>query len=223
MRNHVFYINFLRILKFTVSVITSILIVYFLAAIILSLLKTHPSKLNCLAEKEILITTNSIHVDIIVPAEDIDYELLRKLETLPDTKYIAFGFGDKEFYINTPEWKDLKFKTAFNALFLKSETALHVTCYFRKYESWKAVKLCNSQLDILNGYISDSFQNTSNGKLKKIDVKGYYKTDLFYEAKGSFSIFNTCNVWVTHALKETGVETAVWSPFDFGILWNLPE
>lgn len=194
-----------------------------MAAIILSLLKTHPSKSNCLSEKEILITTNGVHVDIIVPVEDIDYKLLRKLEILPETKYIAFGWGDKEFYITTPEWKDLKFKTAFNALILKSETAMHVTCYFRKYKSWKSVKLCNSQLEILNGYISDSFQNTENGKFKKIDVKGYYETDFFYESKGSFSMFNTCNVWVNRALKVTGVETAVWSPFDFGILWHLPE
>jgi len=40
---------------------------------------------------------------------------------------------------------------------------------------------------------------------------------------GSFSLFNTCNVWVNKALKVTGIETSVWSPFDFGVLHHLPE
>jgi len=98
-----------------------------MAAFILSLLKTHPVKLNCLAEKEIFVSSNGVHLDIILPLENIDSEFLRKLEIPSQTEYISFGWGDKQFYVNTPEWKDLTFKTAFTALFLKSESAMHVT------------------------------------------------------------------------------------------------
>jgi len=47
--------------------------------------------------------------------EELNYEFLKKLEIMPRTKYVSFGWGDKEFYINTLEWKDITFKIAFEA------------------------------------------------------------------------------------------------------------
>ena len=215
--------RFIRFIKHAVIFTTSLIIGYFAVAILLSIIKTHPQKLNCPAENEIFITTNGVHLDIILPVQYLDYELLNKIEILPQTKYIAFGWGDKQFYINTPEWKDLTFKTAFKALFLKSKTAMHVTCYRNSYAEWRTIKLCSSQLDSLNIYIEKSFQKNENENLQKIDVSGYFETDAFYDAKGSFSLFKTCNVWVNKALKVTEVETSVWSPFNLGVLYHLPE
>ncbi len=217
-------INRIFILPTTAFIfLVSATVLYFIAAIVFSVLKTHPPNLNCITDKEIFITTNGVHLDIILPLENVDREFLNKLEILPGTKYVAFGWGDKEFYINTPQWKDLTFKTAFKALFLKSETAMHVTGYRNSYSSWRKIKLCSSQLGTLNSYIEKSFLKTGNGNLQKIAVPGYYGYDAFYEAKGSFSLFRTCNIWVNKALKATGVETSVWSPFDLGVLYHLPE
>jgi len=212
-----------KLLKQFFIFLISAVILYFIAALILSVLKTHPPKTDCLAENEIYITTNGVHLDIVLPVENVKPELLKNLEILPGTKYVSFGWGDREFYINTPEWKDLTFKTAFKALFLKSETAMHVTCYSTSYSSWRNIKICSSQLDLLNKYIEKSFSKNENGALQKIAVRGYYESDFFYEATGSFSLFHTCNVWVNKALKVTGIETSVWSPFDFGVLHHLPE
>ena len=211
-----------KLLKQFFIFLISAVILYFIAALILSVLKTHPPKTDCLAENEIYITTNGVHLDIVLPVENVKQELLNNLEILPGTKYVSFGWGDREFYINTPEWKDLTFKTAFKALFLKSETAMHVTCYSTSYSSWRKFKICSSQLDLLNSYIEKSFSKNENGGLQKIAVPGYYESDFFYEATGSFSLFNTCNVWVNKALKVTGIQTSVWSPFDFGVLHHLP-
>ncbi len=213
----------LSFLKYAIVFIMSIVLGYFISAVLFSVLKTHPPKINCPTEDQIFITTNGVHLDIILPVENIDPLFSEKLEILPNTKYVAFGWGDKQFYINTPEWKDLTFKTAFNALFLKSETAMHVTFYRNSYSTWRKLQLCSSQIDTLNIYIENSFQKDEKGSLQKIAVPGYYKTDTFYEANGSFSFFKTCNIWVNKALKETGVETSVWSPFDLGVLWHLRE
>lgn len=46
--------------------------------------------------------------------------------TLP---YLAIGWGDKGFYLNTPTWADLKFSTAFKAAFGLSKPAMHATFY----------------------------------------------------------------------------------------------
>ena len=211
-----------NLLKAVFAFLFVLIILYFLAALILSFMKTHPPKQDCVADKKIYITTNGVHLDIVLPVENIEPEFMNQLEILPGTKYVSFGWGDKEFYINTPEWKDLTFKTAFKALFLKSETAMHVTCYSTSYSSWRNIKICSSQIDLLNKYIEKSFSKNENGGLQKIAVPGYYESDFFYEATGSFSLFNTCNVWVNKALKVTGIQPSVWSPFDFGVLHHLP-
>jgi uncharacterized protein (TIGR02117 family) len=211
-----------KLLKAVFIFLTSAVILYFMAALILSFLKTHPPKTDCLAENEIYITTNGVHLDIVLPVKNIEPELLNQLEILPGTKYVSFGWGDREFYINTPEWKDLTFKTAFKALFLRSESAMHVTCYSTRYTSLRNIKICSAQLDFLNKYIEKSFSKNESGSFKKIAVPGYYDSDFFYEATGSFSLFKTCNVWVNNALKAADVPTSVWSPFDFGVLFHLP-
>jgi uncharacterized protein (TIGR02117 family) len=212
-----------NLLKTVFVLLFSSVILYFASALFLSLMKTHPPKTDCLADNEIYITTNGVHLDVVLPVENVKPELLNNLEILPRTKYVSFGWGDREFYINTPQWKDLTLKTAFKALFLKSETAMHVTCYSTSYSSWRKIIICTSQLDLLNKYIEKSFSKNQSGGFKKIAVPGYYQSDFFYEAGGSFSLFKTCNVWVNQALKVTGIPTSVWSPFDFGVLRHLPE
>ena len=42
-------------------------------------------------------------------------------------EYLAFGWGDKGFYLDTPEWSDLKASTAFKAAFALGNSAMHTT------------------------------------------------------------------------------------------------
>jgi len=190
-------------------------------AVLFSFLPTHPPHQNCRPEHEIFIASNGIHLDIILPVENVEPKILQKLNVLPGTLFIAFGWGDKEFYIKTPEWSDLTIPVAFRALFLKSETAMHVTYLPYSFQSGKKIKLCAAQLKKLNAYIENSFTKDGQGNLQNMDFEGYSRYDDFYDANGSFSLFRTCNVWVNVALKEISIKTSVWSPFDFGVLYHI--
>lgn len=211
----------LKILTKTLFANISAIAVYFVCALFFSLPSTHPPKQNCIPKHEVFIASNGIHLDIILPVENLNPPLSDQLGILPGTMYMAFGWGDKEFYIKTPEWTDLTFKVAFKALFMKSETAMHVTCLPQKPETWKRIAVCTEQLRILNNYIENSFTKNNHGEIQKTDFEGYTRYDDFYEANGSFSLFKTCNVWVNTALKKTGIKTSVWSPFDFGVLFHI--
>ena len=211
-----------KFLKASLFSILSVVVIYFVFALLFSIIRTIPHEQTCSPTIEIFIASNGVHLDIILPVENIDPEFQKELKILNNTKFVAFGWGDKDFYINTPEWSDLTFCTAFKALFLKSKTAMHVTCFQSSSQSWRCLKLCKSQSDLLNKYIENSFAKTENGNLIKLDVEGYSNFDCFFEAKGSFSFYKTCNIWVNKALKEIGVSTSVWSPFEFGILYHLP-
>ena len=45
----------------------------------------------------------------------------------------------------------------------------------------------------------------------------YPQLNSFYEAKGSYSFFYTCNTWANNGLKAMGQKAALWTPSDFGI------
>lgn len=194
---------------------------YLVIAVLLSLVPTHPPSLDCEKNREIFITTNGVHLDVILPVDFLNDELARQLKLSPEIRYVAFGWGDKQFYLETPQWSDLTVPVALKAVFLKSESAMHVTRYTNSNRSWIPFKICQVQLKELNRYIIGSFEKNSKGNFIQLHVGGYGNNDAFYEATGSFSLFITCNVWVNKALKEIDVKTSLWSPFDFGVLHHI--
>ena len=189
--------------------------------IILSIISTHPENLDCVENQEIFISSNGIHLDIVIPRKLLSKKLQEDLEIPKDVSYLSFGWGDKEFYMETPLWRDLKFSTAFKALFLNSETAIHLTHYYKKFDHWNEIRLCKIQLDLLTGYIEQSFERDTGNQLIEIKYSGYTAYDKFYEATGNFNCINTCNNWVNKGLKVAEVKTSIWSPFDHGVLYQI--
>jgi uncharacterized protein (TIGR02117 family) len=211
----------MKLLEIIAEIGLLLIISYLLVALVLSLLPCNPEKFHCVHKKDIYVTTNGVHLDIIIPVKNMDKDLLNKLNPQKESSYFGFGWGDKEFYRETPYWSDLKFNVAFKALFLKSSSAMHVTFYPNSYHRWKKILLCEEQLVSLNGYIKNSFQKNIDGQFILCPFPGYSDFDIFYEANNSFSLFRTCNIWINNALKSAGIKTSVWSPFDFGVLFHL--
>jgi uncharacterized protein (TIGR02117 family) len=212
-----------NVIKNLVFLIVLAVGMYIMAALVLSLLKTHPQPVNCAERNAVYVSSNGVHIDIMVPVESLNQQFAQQLQLPHGTGIVAFGWGDKDFYIKTPQWKDLTIPTAFRALFLKSETAMHVTAYKQPSPAWRKINICPEQLNLLVDYISNSFAKDAEGNINRIEVKGYANNDSFFDARGSFSLFKTCNIWANQALKVAQTETSVWSPFDFGILYHLPE
>ncbi len=210
--------NLFRYIIRSLLFLAAAILLYYLAALVFSIIPTRPKTQVCASTSSYFITTNGIHLDVVVPKDFFAEDNWAGL-TIPDrVQYVAVGWGDKGFYLETPTWDDLKLSTALQALFWKSETAMHLTYYTRKPTSWRAIELCPEQIADLQTYMLDSFEKTKDGRVMEILGAGYTDSDLFFEAVGNYSVFRTCNNWANQALKAAGVKTAVWSPFDWGVL-----
>ncbi|QXP58571.1 DUF2459 domain-containing protein [Olleya sp. HaHaR_3_96] len=193
-------------------------ITYIIVSFILSSITIDRKERNTNAEKLIYLNTNGVHLDILIPIENINTLVLSGLKYNKNEKYLSFGWGDENFYINTPTWGELTFSNAFKAMFLESSTLMHVTRYKQKRSDWMEIKVTNSELHKLNIYLLNTFESNANGSKIILDNKGYSSTDNFYKSKGSYSCFNTCNSWVNIAFKESGLKSCLWTPFDFGLM-----
>lgn len=215
----------LKYFALSLAALTSIVLLYLTAAWLLARIPVQGETQNK-QDLEIYILTNGVHTDIVVPAVSV-YEDWTKEIRYSDTKsndsanrYLAMGWGDKGFYLETPTWADLKASVAFKAATGLSTTAIHAT-YHRSLnlgDSCRKINISATQYKRLIRYIKNSFQTDPNGHVMNIKTNANYgDTDAFYEAKGSYSMFHTCNTWVNNGLKATGLKSCLWTPFDTGL------
>lgn len=172
------------------------------------------------------IKTNGMHTDIVVPVKSDYVDWSEKfpfentLSKRTDYKFVGIGWGDKEFYLDTPTWADLKFSTAVKAAFWMSDAAVHTTFYdeMKVNDSVKSFTMTERQYERLIKYVDDSMDKDREGNYINIPTNAVYgKDDAFYEAKGAYSFLFTCNTWTNKGLKVAGQKAALWTPTDFGI------
>ena len=205
--------------------------IYFAAAFVLSRIGIE-KEADSSEDVEIYILTNGVHVDIVVPvrSELVDWsKQIRYDHTIGNDssmQYLALGWGDKGFYLETPTWADLKFSVAVKAATGMSTSAIHAT-YYRKLEegeNCKKIYISKEQYARLVNYIQQSFKTDAQGNVINIKTTANYGgTDAFYEAKKSYSLFHTCNTWANNALKSCGQKACWWTPFDTGIFYQYMD
>ena len=208
---------FKKIVKWIIAIIL-IPVVYFLVSLILTLIPINNEEEYSEKNKSIYLNTNGVHLNIVIPKDQLDSKLLDGVRYFKNDNYFSFGWGDKKFYLNTPTWGELTFNNAYRALFLSSPTLIHLTRYSTINRDWVEIKVNQNQLNKINQYINKTFYFNSLNKKILLNNKGYSYNDDFYEALGSYSCFRTSNSWVNSGLKESDIKACLWTPYDFGLL-----
>lgn len=213
-----------KLLKYFAIFILS-LFAYLLIVTLLSFVSVNEDVAENHGEIPIYILTNGVHTDIVLPIKNDyhDWSTQLKFEHTKskDTtyQYVALGWGDKGFYLETPTWADLKASTAIKAASGLSTSAMHVTFYkhLKENQSCKKLQVSLENYKKLIAFINESFQ-TKSGEFLKIETNAVYgKHDVFYEANGSYSLFYTCNSWANQVLKSANQKAALWTISDSGI------
>ena len=199
---------------------------YFVGAFVLSSVPVNADFKECEKEAvEIHILTNGVHTDLVLPYRNqfMDWS---KWVNPSQTKSgdsnavnVAFGWGDKGFYLETKTWDELKLSTACKALFYLGSSAMHVSFYQKLRETESCRKICVSKENYLKlvQYISQRFETDSMGLPRQIVGASFTNHDAFYDAKGKYSLFYTCNTWANDGLKFAGLKACYWTAFKGGI------
>ena len=221
----------LKIVGFSLLGLVTFVGVYLLTEFVLSRIAVAAEQ-GTPSEITIYILTNGVHTDLVMPVktEEMDWSRDVRFENTiaQDTtaRFIAFGWGDKGFYLETPTWADLKFSTAFKATFSLSTAAIHATFYkqLREGEDCKKINISREQYVRLVKYISGTFITGPDGRPVHIVTDANYDDyDAFYEAKGSYNLFHTCNTWANNGLKSCGQKASLWTAFDTGIFYHYKD
>jgi uncharacterized protein (TIGR02117 family) len=176
------------------------------------------------------VRANGVHTWIVMPKvnEDMDWRLYAQPAHLRDPRWgnadhVAIGYGNREFYLNTPTWGDLTMRRAFAAFFGGGPSLLHVEHIDHpRPDPWqRPIRISHEQYRRLAGYIQVRFRLDPGGRPLPVLGRGYGPGDMFYEANGGYSFVFTCNEWTGRALRHAGVRMGLWTPFEQSIMWRL--
>lgn len=174
----------------------------------------------------VYLRSNGVHTDVILPLRSAVKDWSTELpftNTVSDDSaftHVAFGWGDKGFYLETKEWADLKASTALKAAFGLSGSAMHVTfCNMpRVDERCRSVRVDAATLSELTDRVEEGFSHGTDNTPQWIADRHYERNDAFYEGTGRYGLFFTCNTWANSVLKDCGLPAAAWTATARGIL-----
>ena len=156
-----------------------------------------------------------------------DWRPLVKASHLPDPRYagewLEFGWGDRDFYLNTPTWADFSLAVALRAAVGAGQGALVHVDHLGQPREGPAVRrltISEEQYRRLVARIRSTFLLPRDGRI--VPVRGYGPSDVFYPAHGRYSAWATCNSWVGWTLGAAGVKIGAWTPFSAMVMSWMP-
>lgn len=167
------------------------------------------------------VESNGIHVGLVVPkvAAGVDWRGFAPAGDLGDPRYagydhLAIGWGQREFFLNTPTWADVRLRTVLAAGYGSDATLLHVE-HVPAPRAGKDVRRVVLRPAEYRRLAAAIIASRGNGGA----IRGYAANDVFYPARGHYSGITTCNAWVGWVLRFAGVRMGAWTPFPETVLW----
>ena len=175
---------------------------------------------------EIMVESNGVHTALVLPVVAAEHDWRRVFPSgdiaRPDRPYthVAISWGERQVFLETPTWWDLKPSTVLRIAGVGGEGLLHVAYYVRPApsEDLRAMRVTPEQYRRLVGAIGRTLPRGA-----WVAHRGYGDYDAFYEAPGRYTLRNTCNQWTGDMLAAAGVKTGWWTPFAGGVMKWVPE
>nr|WP_275588832.1 DUF2459 domain-containing protein [Croceicoccus hydrothermalis] len=182
---------------------------------------------------EIMIGSNGVHTEIVMPRvnADMDWTALFPASDLAVNRdgrvaapytHVAISWGEREVFLGTPTWADLSPVTVARIVATGGEGLLHVAHYVRPAPSthYRPLRISRAEYRMIIQEIRRSLTDRAGSRIVH---PGYSPQDVFYDAKGTYTLYTTCNEWTGGVLRRAGIATGAWTPFPGGVMKWVPE
>lgn len=156
------------------------------------------------------VVSNGWHTAIVAQRSKIVATgLLPEAADFPDAAFLEFGWGDREYYPAPKTTLGMTLRAGLAATPAVMHVAGHAwapepTASDTGFEVVR-VALTESGFRRLVHAIASDFKRPEGGRAKPVSP-GLYPDSHFYDARGRFHLFNTCNTWTARMLRIAGVQ-----------------
>jgi uncharacterized protein (TIGR02117 family) len=225
--------SLLFLLRWIVMVFVFGLLCYTLFATVSALIPIDAENLSDEEQRdyEVYLLKSGPHTDFLVRVKtdvhdwSIDFPYANNVN--PDTAlpWLAIGWGDKNFYMNTPTWADLTVRTAVAAATGLGTAGIHASYYYTVPidRPLVSLQLTRNQYKRLCDYVQRTLMADEQGRrimLQPLMAGVNFDHDRYYDAHGRYSMIHTCNTWINDGLKASGQRACLWTGFAEGIFYQ---
>ncbi|WP_337925479.1 DUF2459 domain-containing protein [Croceicoccus gelatinilyticus] len=176
---------------------------------------------------EIIVATNGVHTSIAVPlrSEDMDWtRVFPPSETANPFRpytHVAISWGERAVFLDTPTWGDLSPLTVLRVMSVGGDALYHVEHWVRPAPSpdFRTIRITHRQYRAL---VRALLRNLPERTADRAVYAGYTDQDVFYDARGTYTVYKTCNEWTGETLRMAGIETGAWTPFAGSVMKWVP-
>ena len=185
-----------------------------LCAVWLAACETAPALAPALALDEdgprthlVQVASNGWHTAIVVPAHALAAAgSLPEAADFPGAAFLEFGWGDRVYY----PAREKTLGMALAAALAPTPAVMHMAGLAAapgdgdSGREVVSVALSEAGLRRLIDALAAAFERPAGGRAPPV-ARGLYPGSRFYDAHGSFHLFNTCNTWTARMLRAGGV------------------
>lgn len=163
------------------------------------------------------------HTDICIRTEDADARLLRLTVGYEGSRFLCFGFGDRQYLLSRERGPITLISALFPGEGAILLTILHDTPA-AAFGAGNVVRLALDEAGIsqLRQFLGDAVQTDASGKPIGLG-DGPYEGGLYFAATATYAGFYTCNTWTAHALRTAGVPVRGPVLFAEGVMRQVRE
>ena len=165
--------------------------------------------------RSIYVVRHDWHTGLVVKYDNIDPHLWPEKDDFPEALYLEVGWGDRDFY-QTPRpglgtLLQAALKSPASVLFVIG-LPTGVTRYF-PYADILEIPLSQRGLEELVRFIHATYKRDASGQTIPLGPGHNHRHSMFYLAEGDYSLFNTCNSWISKLLQAAGlpIKTALFA------------
>ena len=175
---------------------------------------------------EILIATNGVHNSVVMPvrAEGLDWHRVFPPGDLGNPyrpyTHVGISWGQREVFLDTPTWADLSPMLVLRVAVMGGEGLMHVEHWVNPQpsEHYRPLRISRAQYRRLVRALLRDLPPPEQRR----SYPGYGAQDVFYDARGTYTLYLTCNEWVGESLRRAGILTGAWTPFESSVMKWVP-
>lgn len=176
----------------------------------------------------VLLISGPIHYDFALP---LTAETRAAFEALsqaglelhhPNARWLLVGWGARDFYTTTGGYGDLSLRSIWRAV-TGDASVLRADLWGAVPEGHDLpqIALSSTEYAALLGAIRASFARGPDDAPLPVATPGFTVTDRFFEARGRFHLFQTCNTWISRMIRSAGLSFGAWTPTPYAVRLSL--
>ncbi|WP_165352748.1 TIGR02117 family protein [Loktanella sp. IMCC34160] len=214
----------IRSIRFSGLLLACVVAAYLFSAVIGALLSGAFAAGDDPVDREVLLVAGPIHFDFLLPLDDPQVAAFSFAAEAgvpmddPRARWLVVGWGSAAFYTTVGSYADVAPVAVWRAVtgdqaVMRFDVAGEVP----DVPGVHRLSLSEGQFSALIQAIRADLGDVPD----PLPLDGFNETDAFFAARGHFSIFRTCNVWVGEKLRQAGVAFGRWTPTPYSVRLSL--